>query len=92
MEENQRYFYIACEASKGNFVVQFLLSSLKLFRETKMNYFYRNDIPIFGALIGGAFRTMTHCVQRRKFYSCVVYLKILVTIYEIGHVSSETSL
>ena len=50
-------------------------------------YFYRSNFPIFGVLIGGDFRTMTHCVHRRhpKFssflkFSYVVCVKISVTI------------
>ena len=39
---------------------QFLISFLKLFREMNSFIFTRT---IFGALIEGAFRTMTHCVR-----------------------------
>ena len=39
---------------------QFLISFLKLFRE--MNSFI---FPILGDLIGGAFRTIKHCVHRK---------------------------
>ena len=40
-------------------------------------YFYRNDFPIFGALIGGTFRTMTHCVHRR-YPKFLIFFEILL--------------
>ena len=51
-------------------------------------YFYRNSFSISVTLIGGAFRTMKYCVDRSyptisiflKFYSCIPFVKISVTI------------
>ena len=53
MEESQHHLYITCKACKSNFYTIY-----DFFFETVLRnefiYFYRNNFPIFGALIVGA--------------------------------------
>ena len=65
MEENQHHLYLTCEVCEGNFVATVSDFFFGTVQRNEFIYFYRNDFPIFVALIGRAFRTVTQCVHRR---------------------------
>ena len=89
MEENQHRLYIACETCEGNFVTTIFDFFFETVQRNEFVYFYRNDFPIFGALTGGAFRTMTQCVHRRYIWKRVNVNTKKAGLFEVGFSGRE---
>ena len=64
MKKNQHRLYIVCEAARAILWSPISNFFFETVQRNKFNYFYWNDLQIFGTLIGG-FRTIIHCVHRR---------------------------
>ena len=75
------HLYIACEASKGNFVEVISDFFFETVQKNKFIYFYRRNFQISRDLIEGSFRTMKHCAHRRyptiSIFSEILLLRCL---------------
>ena len=68
MQENQ-YHLCMLLTKPPRAILRYTVSNFFFFfwnsQKNEFIYFYRNDFLIFGALVGGAFRTMRECVNKR---------------------------
>ena len=90
LEENQHHLYIACNNSRGNFVVPNFWFHFWKSVEKWIHLFLREWFPNFWDLTGGTLEPwntlFTESILKSrfflKFYSCVTCVKISVTIVQ----------